>query len=664
MARRRLPLLCAAAGLLLLTSLALGPLRADPFASPPALPPADLGTLRITATPERSRYLLGETVRVHFSVANLGPAPITVRRDNDTAFWRPTSLHVTVLDDATGEPLPAAPSGFDLFNYRYGRRHTLAPGETWTHAFFPLRFVEPPGPGRYRFQLRHTLGWPDENAAPAAPEFTLEFEAPSPGQAASLVAALPHLESPTDDAPLSIDTCGFNYPIYVPHLLARIATGEPALLDSLDRLPTPAATAALLILASNSHAEVAAGARSRLLHRLPLRAGITSYGGDAWPAFPAHGPRHDDAWTSAEIDQARALARELLRLDLPELPNHQLANSRNSPAFAGAALLAPFGEAADLKSVADCLTRVAYSRTLETADYRHHSPFIIPDEYHLLRAAFAAMHGRGIRAPLAPTSLGEAILLLDQFRLDAPPAGVAGFAEVAVRSSRTLGPRPAAWLHQLGLLDGLVAWPAGPSAPERPSYLGDAAAGREPNARLLIAALESIPAPLPPECLPFVHFAFESSNPYVVHAACAVAVETQELSLLPALQRVLASENDPWLRTTVVDAIAQLGDRVHALRSLASDLAVTSEPGEVLARLGALVFATKAPQARRNLPVPSRSARLALRDSWLTFLALHEKRLLDSAPFTPGAAEVPAELFAGFLSWRREDGSYWPWTPE
>ena len=108
--------------------------RADPYPSPPALTPADLATLVVSATPERSRYFLGETVRVRYSVTNRGATPLTVRRDNDTAFWRPTSLHVAAFDADTGAAVPEAPGGFDLFNHRYGRSHTLAPGETLVKA--------------------------------------------------------------------------------------------------------------------------------------------------------------------------------------------------------------------------------------------------------------------------------------------------------------------------------------------------------------------------------------------------------------------------------------------------------------------------------------------------------------------------------------------------
>ena len=661
--RRSLPLRVVA-GLALLVSLAPAPLRADPYPTPPALPPDDLATLTISATPERTRYLLGETVRVHFSVANHGSAPITVRRDNDTAFWRPTSLHVTAFDAATGEPVPAAPSDFDLFNYRYGRRHTIAPGETWTHAFFPLRFVELPGPGRYRFRLRHTLGWPDEHTAPAAPEFILEFEEPSPEQATALVASIPPLEPPTDDTPPTVDTYGFNYPIYLPHLLARVAVGELALLDSIDRLPTPAATAALIELSTNPNATIAFAARRKLIARLPPREGITIYGNDLWGMTSR--ALKDSAWTPAEIVAARALARKLFEADLPPRSASGFFHVWDSPAFIAGALLARLGEASDLPHLARGLEKVAYLRARETTVYRYRDWPSRSDEIDSLRSAYAGTRARGIQFLTTPSRLGEAILALGEARLAAGRAMAMRFSgdfdpfDSHSIAPRTQGPRSAAWLDQLYLMANLRPWPAGPSGGERPGYLGDPSTGRPPHPVLLVAALESIPVPLPPECVPFVNFALESDVPHVVHAACAVAAETRSLVFVPALARVLATESDPHLRATVSRALVRLDDRLGAFRSVADGLATAPEPREILRQLGELLFAKRQPARQYNRAPLSRSARLALRDAWSAFIDEHAERLQRPEPFEVGDPTIPTALFDNHMAWRRPDESLWP----
>jgi hypothetical protein len=639
-------------------------LRADPYPSPPALPPDDLATLVVSAAPERETYLLGETVRVFYSVTNRGPAPITIRRDNSTAYWRPESLRVAATDLATGEPVPLSPAGFDIFNYRYGRRHTLAPGETWTHAFFPLRHVELPGPGRYRFRLRHTLGWPDADLAPAAPEFDLVFTEPSPEQAAALIATLPPLGQETDDTPLPVDTYGFHFPIYTPHLLARIAAGEPALLDSLDRLPTPEATAALIKLSTNSHVPVALAARRKLITRLPAQEGVTTYSSDVWAMI--HDTRKDAAWTPAEFASARALARALLAEDLPPRNASGHVNTWDSPAFIAAALLARLGEASDLSHLAGGLQKAAYARPLDATAYRNRTWQLLDDETAALRSAYAGLRSRGIRAFPTATRLGEAILAFDEARLAAESAQVPLFsADFRTFDSldgfaRTAGPRSSDWLDQLYLLANLRPWPPAPSAGERPGHLGDPATGRPPHPVLLIAALESIPAPLPPECVPFINFALESDVPHVVHAACAVAVETRSPVFIPALLRVLATETDPRLRATVTRALAGLDDRLAAIRALADDLAVTPEPGELLRQLGQSLF-PKAQPANQYSRVPlSRSARLALRDAWLTFIADHADRFRNAEPFVVGDPQIPPALFSNHITWRRPDESLWP----
>lgn len=651
--------------LLLPTALALcAPLlRADPYPSPPALPPEDLATLVVSASPERESYLLGETVRVFYSVTNRGPAPITIRRDNSTAFWRPTSLHVAATDLATGEPVPPTPAGFDFLNHRYGRRHTLAPGETWTHAFFPLRHVELPGPGRYRFRLRHTLGWPDADLAPAAPEFDVVFSEPSPEQAAALIAALPPLGQASDDTPLPVDTYGFHFPLYTPHLLARIAAGEPALLASLDRLPTPEATAALIKLSSNSHAPVALAARRSLITRLPPQDGITTYDNMGATVPKA---RKDAAWTPAEFASARALARALLTHDLPPRDASGHVNAWDSPTFIAAALLARLGETSDLPHLVGGLQKAAYARPLDATTYRNRTWQLLDDETAALRSAYAGLRSRGIRAAPTATRLGEAILAFDEARLAAGSAQAPLFTadfhpfDSTGVSTRTAGPRSSAWLDQLYLLANLRPWPPTPSGGERPGHFGDPATGRPPHPVLLVAALDSIPAPLPPECIPFVNFALESDVPHVVHAACAVAVETRSPIFVPALLRVLATETDPRLRVTVSRALARLDDRLAAIRALADDLAVTPEPGELLRQLGQSLFPKAQPANQYSRAPLSRSARLALRDAWLTFIAAHADRIQNAKPFEVGDPQIPPTLFGNHITWRRPDESLWP----
>ncbi|MFA6286605.1 MAG: HEAT repeat domain-containing protein [Opitutaceae bacterium] len=635
-------------------------IQADPFPSPQPAPPADLTTLQISATPERTTYLLGETVRVRYAVANHGTETITVRRDNDTAFWRPDSLQVVAFEAVTGAPVPAAPSGMDMLNYRYGRRHSIAPGKTWSHDFFILRHVELPGPGRYRFQLRHTLGWPDQSTAPAAPEFTLEFAAPTPDQADALVAAAPPLGSPEDDTPRPVDTFGFNYSVYIVPLVKRIAAGEPALLDSLDRMATPEATAALIELSTNPHGSVAKAARHKILYRLPPQGAITVYSGDVWPWFPGRKNRQDAAWTSAEFTSARALACTLLQEELPPLDASGFINTWDSSVFIAAAILARLGEASDLADLAQGLQTAAYARTLDATAYRNRVWAFSGNEIDGLRTAYAGMHARGIRIRPTSTQLGEAILAFDDARLSTRPAGVTLFSDDFRNSVRTIGPRSPAWLDQLNLIANLLPWPADPSSGERPGYLGDPTAHRPPHPMLLIAALESIPAPLPPECVPFVDYTLESNVPHVIHAACAVAVETRSPVFVPALLHVLRTESNPHVRATVAKAVAQLGDRRAALRALADDLATTPEPEQLLRTLADILFGKNQPAINYNIPMLSRTERLALGESWQTFLRENETRLAQEPGLAPGDAIIPKILFAGSIAWRLPQGQLWP----
>lgn len=652
---RALLLIFAACGLTVTTA------QADPNFHPPAVPPADLATLQVSAVPERTTYFLGETVRVRYSVANRGPETIRVRRDNDTGFWRPDSLQVLAVDAETGTPAPASPSSLDMFNYRYGRRHSIAPGETWNHDFFVLRYVELPGPGRYRFQLRHTLGWPDKNTAPAAPEFILEFKAPTPAEAAALIAAAPPLGSPSDDTPLPIDSFGFNYPVYIAPLVQRIAAGEPALLDSLDRMARPEATAALIELSTNPHGPVAKAARRKLLHRLPLQEGVTAYLGDAWPAYPSQNDRHNAAWTAAEFTSARALARVLFKEPLAPPDSSGYINAWDSPAFVAAAFLASLGDASDLPALAAGLQHIAYARDLDATAYRNHSWSLLGDEIDGVRRSYAGMHARGIRAQFTPTQLGEAILVFDDARMASSSAGISSFASGSTNSNRTVGPRPAAWLDQINIIANRLPPPAsvGASSGGRPDYLGDLA-HRPPNPLLLVAALESIPSPLPPECILFVEFALGSDVPHVIHAACAVAVETRSPVFIPALLRVLRTETSPHVRATVALAIARLGDCNTALSALAEDLAITPEPEELLRTFANILFGEGSPASNHNIPMLSRTERLALLETWRTFLRDNASRLAQEPRLAPGDPLIPAHLFAGSIFWRLSDGQLWP----
>lgn len=632
-------------------ALTVSSLHADQFSLP--LPPVDISTLRVTATPERTTYRLGETVRVRYAVANHGTETVTIRRDNDTTFWRAESLHVLAFDAGTGAPVPAVAGGIDVLNYRYGRRASIAPGETWEHDFFPLRYVALPGPGRYRFQLRHTLGWPDSATAPAAPEFPLEFTAPTAAEAARIVASLPPLSVAKDDAPLPVDTFGFNYPVYLPYLVKRIASGEPALLDSIARMMTPEATSALIELATNPHKTVANAARHKLLHRLPWQEGTVSYGMEG-PDTVSFKNRGDSAWTPAQELAARTLVRALIKEELPSPDAQGFVSSWDSPAFIAAALLAHFGEADDLSALAQGLERVSYARTLDAHAYRNHRfDSILPDEIDAYRRAYDGMRARGVRAPFAFNGLGESILAFDEARLGGKETDIKKFGDdMDIRSSRTKGPRSAEWFAALDLLTKRGSWAVGPDS------FGVPEDKRPPNPMILIAALESIPAPCPPECVPFIEFAFESDVPQVIHAACAVAVETDSKVFASALLRVLHTESDPRVRVTAATALARTGDRLAALRELSGDLAFTPEPSRIIAGLSAILVSRR-PNSVSGWRTLSRSERLALCEAWRTFIRENETRLAESG-FEPGDPKVPTALFTRGIGWNLPLGKTWP----
>ena len=231
--------------------------------------------VRVSLASDRPRYFLGENVLLQFRVENTGKTPLLVDIGGDYR-GSPRSLRYQVkafdqrghlLEDP--HPNPMCFGGLSC-------KWEIKPGKAFQASLALAHYRRIPGPGRYRIQVHHDLGWKD---APSA-SMEVEFQQPTPEQAAQVVqemSRLPPAESVSMgqlQAPYR-DFWTLSYPVYL-QPLTSLANAEA--LQGLGQIPRPEALASLLKLAQRP--ELQREAARQICLRLPEANGASPSG--AW----------------------------------------------------------------------------------------------------------------------------------------------------------------------------------------------------------------------------------------------------------------------------------------------------------------------------------------------------------------------------------------------
>jgi len=155
--------------------------------------------------------------------------------------------------------------------------------------------------------------------------------------------------------------------------------------------------------------------------------------------------------------------------------------------------------------------------------------------------------------------------------------------------------------------------------------------GRYP---IRVAALNSIPDPVPGDCLKFVETRLADEDLGVVRAACTVAGRSGNKGFIKPLVEIVDTEHHEWLLREASDAARKLGASYELLDAWADRLAEDQIYSLALENLDTII--DRNPQAwldQTGLSTKTRGDRIAFRRAWKTFLAEHANELRQGKKF-------------------------------
>lgn len=364
----------------------------------------------------KAEVLLGERVVLRLRLANGGPLPFTiVPTTYSVGASRDECVSVSLVD-ADGRP------AWDPFPERRGGGGpeadavTLARGESWEESVDLWRYGIPDHAGTWKVRVSRLFGWRETTARPnPSADRTLSFREPTGEEAKRVLEALA-AEGKGGRSRLYAAA----YPVFVPLLEERGASGDPDAANGLALDRDLAATRALLRLFASKERAVARRAGEVLAWRVvaPVLVGET---GDRIRLRPLQdGPLKAEemagSWRAEFAPEALAAARAFL------------AGEGDPPVGPAGAYLGGFGTAEDGPLVSGVLERVSllFERDGkhapgEEAERLDH----LETEVEGIEAAASELKFRGLTAPADPQTAADALLWIwsDRSPGAARPAG-------------------------------------------------------------------------------------------------------------------------------------------------------------------------------------------------------------------------------------------------
>ena len=585
---------------------------------------------------DKKQYYFGEPCLVEFVLRNTGDKEISYESGGDyRGASRALRFRVQAVD-AHGEPVPDADPAM-CFGGMFGTR-TLKPGEEWRQKLWPLDYLRLTKPGKYTVRITHDLGWNGREAASGrenadkssfvpkdwrAPigEAQVEFLIPDEQQAEKVLDAISaELKKRENDESRRVpSTRDLAFPVYLPLLKKRALAGEQYFLQALGEIPTKEATLTLLELAENKAFSDAAAAAYLLSSRMPL-------GPETRVDWNKEKRQRllDAAWDESYTPRARAIALALVSAFNPDAPApkpqgasatgyfRNMVASEFKDVDLGARMLAGVGTAEDYETLRVALDK-AFKLALNPRRGADVNILDFPAPMPDLIRALDALHERGLELK---SHSGDAAIYLDfHWLANTPP------------------PRPKRWL-------------------------GSAKAFSDSRYPTQMAILESIPAPMPPECWELVHKLLDARDYGTMMKACQVAGTSGDKTLLPEVLAIVRVEQNEWLFRSAADAAAQLGARRELASALAERLTDEKLCRDALERLIALTVESRANGGGSGM---TRQERIAAQDAWRELIATHGENIEAGKKFQVEDDEhLPRVLFARAAHWTLSDGKTWP----
>ena len=545
---------------------------------------------RLSLEVPRTKWFLGENIVVHFRVENAGTEPFKISMGGDyRGAARSTRFKVSVRD-AKGVLLEDPYPGEGNFGGMMGTPE-VKPGESWfqTLSLLPYRRFETAG--EHLVRVGHDLGWRTGKPLPGA-EIRLQLEMPTLEQAREIVASM-ETPTPREDVMMGQKSTGvwrsfssLRHEVYLPILIERVDAGKLDFLASIGGIDTPDATRALVKFLE-SDAPTARQSAQILVRRMPRK-----FRAREWTSF--HTRTVERVWRPEFEAPTRLYARREIQVD--ERERLRLASS----------MLESVGAPDDLPLVMEALEK-RIALTVQTPRWQNVSDHETPDGWQLQDDCLALMRcarsllERGATLPISSTATPNASVVAVQ---------IEPFRERTPGSPAPAESRVGQWLqHPIPFIRQLAL------------------------ESLTLNGVETPRVPLSPRVRALLPALLTDSDVSVRAAACRVAAQSGDSTLLPLVLQTLRGARNKWLIGDVNRAATALGGRFEMWQIWAARL---DEPGMTFPALEALSTVVKGAGGYSSDQSKFEAKETPqLKAQWQNLLRVHRVRLQNGELFAP-----------------------------
>lgn len=571
------------------------------------------GGAKVTIKCDKKEYFLGENVLLHFTLENTGNNPFEADFGGDyRGATRALRFKVTVTDESGR--IADDPDTSEFCGGGFGGPRKFNPGDKFVQSLPLMRYRRILQPGRYTIRVSHDYGWKVGERKRPVGEISLVFRMPSPDEAESVVASMEKLPlSPNNTygerAQNYADFTALCHPIYLRPLLQRVERGGQNALEGICWIGSADATKALIELATNANPKLALEAARTLTMRLPDPARDSTNGFGGFPPFTREARRQlvKNSWDAKLAPAVRSLA------------TNYLTRSETAEIATGAFMIQAVGTTNEASAVRAALDRLL-DPMVRPRRNREENILDQPPGVRELLNAMNVLHSQGYTIEEDRLSGQGALLLYFTWQANQPVA----------RSER--------WLELLTAFGENCKYP------------------------VRVAALNSIPEPVPEGCIPFIKDRLTDADLGVCRAACAVAGKSGNKDFLKPLLEIIATEQQDWLLREATEAANKLGAGFELLDVWASRL--TDEHCYNLALDSLQKVVEGLPGSSSGRTDLTRGERIELRNQWTTFLSKHEDEIRAGKKFQTDDPALSPALFGRARIWQLRNGKSWPTTQD
>jgi HEAT repeat protein len=570
---------------------------------------------RVTLTPQRREYFLGENILVHYRLENAGTEPVRYEKGGFyPALRRNDGYRITaaLLDDKgrpTGESAPVIPGPA---NFGGPVTHwELAPGGVYEQTLYLPRYLRFEKPGRYRIRVANVVRLEPEKELSAG-ETTITLKLPTTAEALAVYRRMKLLPAgpvagPGERTDTEIaDFEALRHPVYLPILGKRAAWADENALAGLGQIETAEATTALVKLIGRALSEgdldFALLAYRQVEGRLP---------NPRWYRYEKDNPaaRQQDAGR-------RAFVERVWRPEFATGLRQLAARLARDPKARGLGAISYICECVGVADDLPDLMR-GYTKAIEatrTLPFETHQYFRPRGAAYGYRFATRELLLRGARPPVAPRTPGEAAVF---------------FIALADRKDF----RPPGWQGEA------VRW-----LKDQTPYLRE-------------FALEHMPEPVPAAALDLLPGLLTDDYIDLQIAACHMARKHPRPAFRQPLLQVLHTGKEEHLLNAATAAGPPCGitnDQIMEvwLGRLGND----DLGGEGVVRLLLMVLDDNQGRSQHQLDDATRATTVA---RWRRFIEQNRPRLRRGQRFHIGDPEITPDLFPPGFQFHHK-GQLWP----